>query len=257
MENRMDARDRLNALSTGTKILLPAAILLLIDLFLSWQKTCIDTSVVGNICGKASGWNGFWGVLLGLLTIALIVWVGLQIAGVNLSGANLPVTDSMITLGLGVLVLAAAVIKLITILGESSTIWSYIGVILAALAAYGAWQRSREIEEAGPVTRARSHDTGSSPTSTGTTADDVPHSPGTGSGHTAGGLADDAPSGTSGPSSTGGRSGGMAGGGIAGGTTGVPPATGPAPGSGMGPDDELGTEPADTEHPRHDHRDDV
>lgn len=249
MENRTDARDRLNALSTGTKILLPAAILLLIDLFLSWQKTCIDTPV-GSVCGKASGWNGFWGVLLGLLTIALIVWVGLQIAGVDLSGANLPVTDSMITLALGVLVLAAAVIKLLTILGESSTIWSYIGVLLAAVAAYGAWQRSREVEESGPVTRARTSAAHAGTTS-GTSVHDAPGSSVAGGGHTGHGMADDTHPQTSGSSSAGGMTGGMSGG-----TTGVPPATGPAPGSGMGADDELGAEPIDTDLPPRD-RDDL
>lgn len=142
----MDARDRMNALSTGTKILVPAAVLLLIDLFLSWQKACVDTPI-GDVCGTASGWDGFWGVLTGLLTIALLVWIGLQIAGVDLSGMNLPVTNSMITLGLGVLVFVAALIKLLTILGDESSWPAYVGILLAAATAYGAWVRSRELDD--------------------------------------------------------------------------------------------------------------
>lgn len=146
MENRTDARDRVNALSTGTKILVPAAVLLLIDLFLSWQKACVDTPI-GDVCGSASGWDGFWGILTGLLTIALLIWVGLQIAGVDLSGANLPVSNAMITLGLGVLVFVAALIKLLTILGDESSWPAYIGILLAAATAYGAYQRSRDVED--------------------------------------------------------------------------------------------------------------
>lgn len=146
MNTRSDASSGLNALSTGTKILVPAAVLLLIDLFLSWQKACVDTPI-GDVCGTASGWDGFWGVLTGLLTIVLLVWIGLQIASVDLSGVNMPVSDAMITLGLGVLVLAATLIKLLTIIGDESSWPAYVGIILAAVTAYGAYVRSREVED--------------------------------------------------------------------------------------------------------------
>jgi hypothetical protein len=139
--------DRVNALTTGTKMMAAAGVLLFIDLFLSWQKTCVDTPI-GDVCGKKSGWGGFWGVLLGLLTIALLIWIALEIAKVDRSGVNLPVTDANITLGLGAAVLVVAVVKLLTILGDASTIWSYIGVGLAAVIAVGAWMRSQEVEEA-------------------------------------------------------------------------------------------------------------
>jgi hypothetical protein len=146
MNTRSDASSGLNALSTGTKIIVPAAILLLIDLFLSWQKACVDTPI-GDVCGTASGWDGFWGVLTGLLTIVLLVWIGLQVANVDLSGVNLPVTDAMITLGLGVLVFVATLIKLLTIIGDESSWPAYVGIILAAITAYGAYVRSREVED--------------------------------------------------------------------------------------------------------------
>lgn len=241
MENRLDARERMNALTLGMKILLPATALLFIDMFLRWQEVCADLGPLGETCGGQNGWNGLWGVLLGLLTVLMLVWLGLQIANVDISGYNLPVTAGLITLGLGVLIFALALLK--NLVDDYSTIWSYIGVILAALGAYGAWQRSRELEETGPVTRARTAEHGDSTT----TAGDVPGTTGVGGGSTAGGMVDDTPGGTGEHSHHGGMSGGMAGG-----TTGVPPATGPAPGSGMGPDDELGTGAADTELPPRD-----
>jgi hypothetical protein len=138
-------------MSTGTKIALPAAILLLIDLFLPWQDFGNELTEGVGLDLSVNGWHGFWGILLGLVTIALIVWIGLQVAGVDLSGVNLPVTHAMITLGVGVLLAAVAIIKLLTILGDEPTIWAFIGLILAAVAAYGAYQRSREMEEPLPA----------------------------------------------------------------------------------------------------------
>lgn len=141
METRSDARDRLRGLTLGTKILLATTILLLIDMFLAWQS--VD---VGPFEVSQNAWSGFWGVALGLLTIAMLVWIAVQLANVDLSRANLPVTHGLITLGLGVLIFAFALLKNIT--DDYSAIWSYIGVLLAAGVAYGAWTRSRELEDA-------------------------------------------------------------------------------------------------------------
>lgn len=171
MNTRSDASSGLNALSTGTKIIVPAAVLLLIDLFLSWQKACVDTPI-GDVCGTASGWDGFWGVLTGLLTIVLLVWIGLQIANVDLSGVNMPVSDAMITLGLGVLVLAATLIKLLTIIGDESSWPAYVGIILAAVVAYGAYVRSREVEDMPPRDSLGGPDTRPADAPAGTAADD-------------------------------------------------------------------------------------
>ena len=131
----------LASISTGTKLVLGAGLLLLIDTFLSWQKVSVDVSGVEVAAVSANAWHGFWGVLLGLLTIALLVWVGLQVAKVDLP-VKLPVADSMVTLGLGGLILLFAVIK--NLVDDFSTVWSYIGVVLAAAVAAGAWLRSQE-----------------------------------------------------------------------------------------------------------------
>lgn len=131
----------LASISTGTKLVLGAGLLLLIDTFLSWQKVSVDVSGVEVTAASVNAWHGFWGVLLGLLTIVLLVWVGLQVAKVDLP-IKLPVADSMVTLGLGGLILVFAVIK--NLVDDFSTVWSYIGVVLAAAVAAGAWLRSQE-----------------------------------------------------------------------------------------------------------------
>jgi hypothetical protein len=134
--------DRINALSTGTKIMAAAGLLLLIDTFLRWQEVCVGAGGF-EVCGGESGWGNFWGVLLGLLTLVLLIWIGLQIANVDMSSVNLPVTDAMLTLGLGVLIFVFALLK--NLIDDYSTLWSYIGVGLAALVAVGAYLRHQEL----------------------------------------------------------------------------------------------------------------
>jgi hypothetical protein len=117
--------ERFNALSTGRKLILGAGVLLLIDTFFNWQA-------VGGF--GQSGWHGFWGVLLGLMTIAIVAWVAARAFGVALP-ANVP--DGLLTLGLGVLMLLFAFIKA---LSDSYTAWpAYVGIVLAGLVAIGGW----------------------------------------------------------------------------------------------------------------------
>lgn len=156
--------DRLGALSTGTKLLLGAGVLLFVDMFLRWQEVCVEVAGVEAGCAGRSGWGGFWGVVLGLLTIALLVWVGLQVAGVDLSSVNLPVTEAVLTLGLGVLILVFALLK--NLIDDYSTIWSYVGVVLAALVAAGAYLRSQELGGTAPLRTTTGPDTDPPPPDT-------------------------------------------------------------------------------------------
>lgn len=132
----------LRSLSTGTKIVLGAAILLLIDMFFNWQEVSVEVSGVEVASAGQNAWHGFWGVLMGLLTLAMIAWVGAQLMNVKLPA--LPVPARTITLAVGVLIFAFALIK--NLADDYSTIWSYIGLVLAAAVAVGAWLRSQEPE---------------------------------------------------------------------------------------------------------------
>jgi hypothetical protein len=131
--------DRFNALGRGTQIMLVAGALLFISLFLPWQDFDI-----GDL-GQFSGWRGFAGVVLGLLTIVLLAWCIVRIASVDIP---LPVSTAMTAALLGVLILFFAIIKLLTILGDEPTIWAYLGVVLAILVAVGAFQT---VQEAGGI----------------------------------------------------------------------------------------------------------
>lgn len=130
--------ERFNALGRGAQIMLVGAVLLLIDLFLPWQD--FDVGGIAEELGvdvSFSGWRGFAGVVLGLLTIALIAWMVVRLAAIKIP---LPVSSAMMTALLGGLILVFAIIKLLTIIGDEATFWSYLGVVLAIVVAFGAWQ---------------------------------------------------------------------------------------------------------------------
>jgi hypothetical protein len=121
--------EQLKGLPLGRQLILGAGVLLLIDTFLHWQS--VD---IGPFTASRNGWHGFWGVLLGLLTIALVAWVAARAYDVELP---MEIPEGLTSLVLGVLILAFALIKNLT--DDYSTLWSYIGIVLAAIVAYGAW----------------------------------------------------------------------------------------------------------------------
>jgi hypothetical protein len=135
----------LSALSRGTQLLAAAGLLLLIDMFLPWQD--FGDAVGGDIAESLgvdvdatwNAWHGFWGVVMGLMVIALLAWVIARIMDVRLP---VEVPDGPVTVALGGLIFLFALIK--NLADDYSTIWSYIGVLLAAAVAYGAWLRYQE-----------------------------------------------------------------------------------------------------------------
>jgi hypothetical protein len=142
----------LSALSRGTQVLAAAGLLLLIDTFLPWQD------FEGIVSWNA--WHGFWGVILGLAVLVLLAWVIARIMDVRLP---VEVPDGLVTVGLGALIFLFALLKNLT--DDFSTIWSYIGVLLAIAIAIGAWL---EVQAAGGIDTLKS-EIPSSSTSTSTT----------------------------------------------------------------------------------------
>src|SRR6187551_3730645 len=123
--------DRFNALGRGAQLMLIGGVLLLIDLFLPWQ----DFSDAVGVDASFSGWRGFGGVLVGLLTIVLLAWVIVRLASVDIP---LPTSTAMTAAIIGTLILIFTIIKLLTILGDEATIWAWVGLALAIVIAVGA-----------------------------------------------------------------------------------------------------------------------
>jgi hypothetical protein len=139
----------MSKMSTASKILLGGSILLLLDSFiLSWQKACADFSILGvpdsGFCVKFSMWGGSasWaGLLTGLLTIALIAWEGMQLAGQSIDVGQ-PASKISAYLGFGVVVFG--LLKFVLVVSNSPGIGAFIGLVLILAIGYGAWMRFQE-----------------------------------------------------------------------------------------------------------------
>ena len=118
--------EQLKGLSLGRQLILGAGVLLFIDSLFHWRA-------IGPY--GESAWNGFWGIFMVLMVIVLVAWTAARAFGVSLP-AQVP--DGLTTLALGVLIPLFALIKAVS---DSYVHWpAWVGVILGAVIAYGAWQ---------------------------------------------------------------------------------------------------------------------
>jgi hypothetical protein len=125
--------DKLMGLSKGNKLILGGGVLLFIDTFLPWQKVSFGIGGA-SVSATANAWHGFWGVVLCLLVIVLLAWAVAGALGIALP-ANVP--QGLATLAVGGLVFLFALLKTLT---ESYRGWaSWVGIVLAAAVAVGAW----------------------------------------------------------------------------------------------------------------------
>lgn len=122
----------ISALPSGAKLVLGAGSLLLADLFLTWQTLELDFGGNVQITKALDGWD-FWGLLIGLLTIAILAVVAIEHTDSEL---QLGGRWDIVPLTLGSLVLLFAVVKNVR---DSDSTWaSYAGIALAALVVVGA-----------------------------------------------------------------------------------------------------------------------
>jgi hypothetical protein len=130
--------DNLKALGRGTQVMFIAAVLLLIVMFFRWQE--VD---FGSVSGGQNAWHGFWGVVMGILTIVLVARIAARLAAVEVP---IPLSFATTSFVLGVLIAICAVLKLLT--DDYRNFWAFIGVGLAIAVAIGAWL---EVQEAGGI----------------------------------------------------------------------------------------------------------
>ena len=146
--------ERFNALSRGSQIMFVAGLLLLVDTFLPWQDFDIEVEegVTIDTGFSWNAWHGFWGILLGLLTVALVAWLVARLARVDL---RLPVSDAMLGAVIAGTILVFAFVKVLA--DDYTAFWAYIGLVLAVIVAIGAWMN---VQEAGGVDSLRSEASG-------------------------------------------------------------------------------------------------
>jgi hypothetical protein len=152
------------AMALGTKIIFVAGILLLVDSFLQWQRFCVPSvnipgsGTFGGGCAGVSAWSGsgsFFGLLMGLLVIILLIFEGTQLANVNL---NLPIAPTKTSAYLAFAVGICAILKTLLMLTSSlkPSIFGWIGFILALVVAYGGYLQFKAPEAATPAPPAAS-----------------------------------------------------------------------------------------------------
>jgi hypothetical protein len=130
---------------TGTKLLLAAGGLLLVDLFLTWQAVPVNFGRNGTVTKSLDAWDG-WGLLIGLATLLVVI---LAVVREFDDGLAFDARWSRALLGLGILVFALVVLKN---LRDSDSTWaSYVGVVLAGLVAAGAYLNFTYEREPTPV----------------------------------------------------------------------------------------------------------
>ena len=92
----------ISKLTHGAKLVLGGTILFLIVSIFHWHGDRSSAS-----CRRCNMWHG-WGVLAGLLAIAIIVWEGLRLANMKI---EIGLTPAMVTAALAILLLVFTVLE--------------------------------------------------------------------------------------------------------------------------------------------------
>lgn len=140
----------LSSMSLAHRILLGCAAALFIVMFFTWQ----GVSLLGTTVG-VSGWHGLNGVLLGLLTVALVAWEILLLLGARTADVRgmVPAPEKLVSAGLAAGVLVFGILKFLT--ASQLRRWpEWVGLLLALAIGYGGWLAFTKQEEAAPVAQA-------------------------------------------------------------------------------------------------------
>jgi hypothetical protein len=141
----------MSKMSTAEKLLAGGSILLLIVSFFPWQRACAS-DVLGDLgdlagfdaCVNFTMWGGsgsFFGVVTGLLAIALIVVGVLSMTG-SMANMNMgSMSADKITGFLGLGVATFGLLKFIFALTESPGWAAFVGLVLLVAIGWGAWQK--------------------------------------------------------------------------------------------------------------------
>jgi hypothetical protein len=134
----------MSKMSTAEKLLAGGSILLLIDSFLPWQSFELGGDILNLGSVNWNMWQGngsLFGVLAGLLAIALIVVGVLSMTGsmANMNMGSMSADKLTGFLGAGVVVFG--VLKFLLVLTNDVSWGAFVGLVLIAAIAYGAWEK--------------------------------------------------------------------------------------------------------------------
>jgi hypothetical protein len=144
---------KFKALSRGTQLVLVAGPLLFFSLFFTWQNESVNYGRAGRATMPLDGFDA-WGLLLALLVIATVTIVVLdEFTNVEMSE---DVPWATVTFGLGLAVVAVAVLKSLTDAGSTWESYGFVAFAGAvALGTYLDWAALRRSERGPVLTRKR------------------------------------------------------------------------------------------------------
>jgi hypothetical protein len=134
----------MSKMSTAEKLLAGGSILLLIDSFFPWQSVDLGGGVLNLGSVSVNMWQGsgsIFGVLTGLLAIALIVVGVLSMTGsmANMNMGSMSADKLTGFLGLGVA--GFGLLKFIFALTDHPGWGAFVGLVLLVAIGWGAWQK--------------------------------------------------------------------------------------------------------------------
>lgn len=135
----------MSKMSTAEKLLAGGSILLLIDSLFAWQSVDLggleDIVHIDNSISMWQGSGSIFGVLAGLLAIALIVVGVLSMTG-SMANMNMgTMSADKLTGFLGLGVAAFGLLKFLLVVTNSPGWAAFVGLVLLAAIGYGAWQK--------------------------------------------------------------------------------------------------------------------
>ena len=135
-----DAKAKLQAVSGADRMILIAALVLLVDSFLPWIGLAASTGL-GRL--TASGWHsGGVAVLAILLGIVAGVFALIRVLGVKLDLGTL--RDGVVYLVLGLGALLFTLVRLITMPRFFSAKYGlFVAIVATAFLAYGGWMKNQ------------------------------------------------------------------------------------------------------------------
>lgn len=135
----------LNRLTLGGRVVAVAGLLLFIDSFLPWFRVCGSIISYEGCFTTANGWDNWASLLAVLVTIAMLVQLGLELAGTDLRP---PGTFTWAQVQLAAAGLVALLVLIQVAAGDGSgttrSVGAWLGLVFAAGLVYGAVLRSRE-----------------------------------------------------------------------------------------------------------------
>ena len=128
----------ISKLSHGAKLVLGASIAFLVVSIFNWQ----EVEFAGIASAGVSMWHG-WGVLAGLLAIAIVAWEGLRLANMKI---EIGLSPAMVTTALAILLGLFTLLKFL-VDNEFRTFWAWLGLILAIGIVVGAFMNMQATGE--------------------------------------------------------------------------------------------------------------